>query len=839
MADDASAPLRIGSNQHAETIPLEDIDVSDLELWRINSHWAYFARLRREDPVHYCRSSQFGPYWSVTKFDDIMAVDTNHEVFSSDIRRGGISIYDEGSGDAPALPMFIAMDPPKHDHQRKVASPIVAPANLARMEDLIRSRAAKILDELPVGETFDWVERVSIELTTQMLATLFDFPFEDRRLLTYWSNVATTFPEPGALVETEQEANDILMECLEYFVRLWNERVNAEPAFNLVSMLAHGEATRDMTPMEYLGNIILLIVGGNDTTRNTITGSVLALNQNPDQYQQLREHPALIPSMVSETIRWQTPLAHMRRTATRDTELGGKRIAKGDKVIMWYVSGNRDESAIERADEYIVDRERPRHHMSFGFGIHRCMGNRLAEMQLRIVWEEILKRYPVIEVVEEPVYVASPFTKGYSSLKVRIPPSETLAPRAAPASEPRPLPPKPVPHRQPASVLVAASLVSAAAALLFNVMPALLTAAASRFSLDAGQIGVVGSSYLAGFAVVAATSNQWLGRFNWRALVVGGTAASVAALAAAGLSQSFGALLAALVVAGAGLGVLYTLCIAVISENQAPDSAFGVKLTAEVALGGAALLTLTGFAIPHWGFSGAALALAAMVAVAALAGLPGFPARRALTPPAERFSMKGRPGGFGATLRAVTRDWAPWSGLAGLFISFAGLSALWAFVTQIAPTFGVSDQAASGAFMAALVASGAAGIAAAVMGDRFGRATPLAAGLVLAIAGAAALEWGHGFSGYLAGVVLAVGLWNFPMAYQMGMIASADERGHVAVLMPAALAIGGAVGPVLAGALLTGAHGYGPLYALFAGATAAGLIAFVALGRRLAESVKR
>src|SRR5579862_8409444 len=344
-------------------------------------------------------------------------------------------------------------------------------------------------------------------------------------------------------------------------------------------------------------------------------------------------------------------------------------------------------------------------------------------------------------------------------------------------------------------------------------MPALLTAAATRFSLDAGQIGVVGSSYLAGFALVAASSNQWLGRFNWRFLVGGATAVSVASLAAGGLAPTYGALLAALVIAGASLGVLYTLCIAVVSENHRPDSAFGVKLTAEVILGGAALLTLTGFAIPHWGFSGAVFALAAMVGVAALAGLVAFPARRALTPPAERFTMKGSRGG----VAALRRDWAPWTGLAGLFVSFAGLSALWAFLTQLAPTFGVSNQAASGAFMAALVASGAAGIAAAVMGDRFGRARPLAIGLLLALAGAAALQWGHGFPGYLVGVVLAVGLWNFPMAYQMGMIASADERGHVAVLMPAALAIGGALGPALAGALLTGGHGYAPLYALFAG----------------------
>jgi len=402
----------------AATIPLDQIDVSHPELWRTDSHWPYFERLRREDPVHYCRDSLFGPYWSITRFNDIMAVDTNHQVFSSEAALGGIAILDSGAD--LRLPMFIAMDPPKHDVQRKVVSPAVSPGNLALLAPLIRERAGKILDELPRGEVFDWVDRVSIELTTQMLATLFDFPFEQRRKLTYWSDVATTIPGPGMLVETEEEKLTLLMECLAAFTELWNERVNAPPRGDLISMMAHAEATRNMSPEEYLGNLILLIVGGNDTTRNSITGSIVALNQNPDQYRKLRDNPDLIPSMVSETIRWQTPLAHMRRTALSDIEFGGKTIKKGDKVVMWYVSGNRDETVIERPNDYIIDRERPRQHMSFGFGIHRCVGNRLAELQLTIIWEEILKRFPVIEVMGEPERVPSPFVKGYLNLPVRI-----------------------------------------------------------------------------------------------------------------------------------------------------------------------------------------------------------------------------------------------------------------------------------------------------------------------------------------------------------------------------------------------------------------------------------
>ena len=352
------------------------------------------------------------------RYNDIMAVDTNHQVFSSDAALGGITIRDA----RPDLrrPSFIAMDPPRHDVQRKTVSPIVSPANLQTMEPIIRERAAKILDALPRGETFDWVDRVSIELTTQMLATLFDFPFEERRKLTRWSDVATCIPMPGGICETEDERQAELMECLAEFTELWNQRVNEPPRGDLISMLAHGEATRNMTPDEYLGNIILLIVGGNDTTRNSMSGGLYALNQNPDQYDKLRADHSLITSMVPEIIRWQTPLAHMRRTATEDFELGGKTIKKGDKVVMWYVSGNRDDETIAEPERFIIDRERPRQHLSFGFGIHRCVGNRLAEMRLRVVWEEILKRFERIEVVEEPRRVRSSFVKGYETLPVRI-----------------------------------------------------------------------------------------------------------------------------------------------------------------------------------------------------------------------------------------------------------------------------------------------------------------------------------------------------------------------------------------------------------------------------------
>jgi cytochrome P450 len=400
-------------------MPLAQIDPSKGDLFEKELHWDYFARLRRDDPVHFTAASDFGPYWSITKFNDIVQVETSHNIFSS---HPEIVI-----GDGPAdfrPPMFIAMDPPVHDEHRKTVTPAVSPARLVELEPLIRERAGKILDGLPRNETFNWVDRVSIELTTQMLATLFDFPFEDRHLLPHWSDVATSAETVGNDSLPQEKRQQILLECLAYFTKLWNERVNTDkPGFDFISLLARGPSTKDMhkDPMNFLGTLMLLIVGGNDTTRNSISGGVVALNKFPKEYDKLRANPALIPSMVSEIIRFQTPLAHMRRTAIADGIVGGKAIKKGDKVVMWYISGNRDETVIDRPNDFIIDRTNPRHHLSFGFGIHRCMGNRVAEMQLRIIWEEILKRFPRIELVGEPVRVKSNFVHGFTDVPVRIP----------------------------------------------------------------------------------------------------------------------------------------------------------------------------------------------------------------------------------------------------------------------------------------------------------------------------------------------------------------------------------------------------------------------------------
>ncbi|MBA4340341.1 MAG: cytochrome P450 [Hyphomonas sp.] len=406
-----------GEVRPASELPLETLDVVDPEMWRQGKFWDRLERLRKEDPVHYTPDSFVGPYWSVTLYEDIMAVDTDHKRFSSSWEYGGITL-------GPPLedfemPMFIAMDEPRHSEQRKTVQPAVAPNMLKEYESVIRTRTQAVLDGLPVGEPFDWVDRVSIELTGMMLATLFGYPQERRRELTRWSDIATNMHNPDICPGGEVQWKQEMMQCLTTFMGLFQQRGAEAENGDLISLLAHGDKTKNMTPMELLGNVILLIVGGNDTSRNTMTASVYALNKYPEEYKKLKADPELIPNMVSETIRWQTPLSFMRRTALEDVTIRGKTIKKGEQIAMWYVSGNRDTNFWkENPEDFIIDRKNARQHLSFGFGIHRCVGNRLAELQLKILWEELMARYDHIEVLAEPSYTSGAFVRGYTWMPV-------------------------------------------------------------------------------------------------------------------------------------------------------------------------------------------------------------------------------------------------------------------------------------------------------------------------------------------------------------------------------------------------------------------------------------
>ena len=408
-----------------DAVPLEEIDVSRPELFENDTWRPWFARLRDEAPVHYLSDSVNGPFWSITSHSLIKEVDTNHQVFSSEV--GGIAIVDLDAINTEELQgeSFIQLDQPRHGPQRQAVAPAVAPKNLTELEPIIRERAIDILENLPVGETFNWVQEVSIELTGRMLATLFDFPYEDRHKLIHWSDITTAVPQvTGDDTIDMTKRYEELMQAAGVFYQLWQERAAAPPKFDLISMLAHGEETRTMNenPGLFLGTLLLLIVGGNDTTRNSISGGVVALNEHPDEYQKLRDNPKLIPNMVSEFIRWQTPVIHMRRTALQDIELGGKHIKEGDKVVMWYLSGNHDEDIFKNADQLIIDRANARSHVAFGFGIHRCMGNRLAELQLSVLWEEILKRFHTVELVDEVTRLPNNFIRGIKDVPVRMHP---------------------------------------------------------------------------------------------------------------------------------------------------------------------------------------------------------------------------------------------------------------------------------------------------------------------------------------------------------------------------------------------------------------------------------
>jgi cytochrome P450 len=412
----------------------EDADPTTMALSKLdpgNSGWfvarkelQVFDRLRAEAPVHLVEESQFGPYWSVTKFDDVKYVDTHQHLFSSDIMNGGIRLGGRPMTEPPNemfhLPMFIMQDQPVHDEQRKVVAPMFTPTRLAALGELIRERAGDILDEVPRGKPFNWVREVSVELTGRMLATLFDVPQEDRHLLIHWSDTVERIGDPDYF-ETPADGFNEIWKCFEYFNDVWQTRQKmSEPGEDLISFLAHGESTKNMPPNEFLGNVLLLIVGGNDTTRNSISAGVQALNMFPGEYDKLRRDQSLIPNMVPEIIRWQSPVAHMCRTAMEDVEIRGQQIKKWDKVAIWYVSGNRDTDHFESPNDLIIDRPNVRQHLSFGYGIHRCLGNRLAEMQLRILWEEIMQRFAHVEVVGEAKYLNSSFIRGITELPVVV-----------------------------------------------------------------------------------------------------------------------------------------------------------------------------------------------------------------------------------------------------------------------------------------------------------------------------------------------------------------------------------------------------------------------------------
>ena len=381
------------------------------------SHWQIFARLRRTAPVHYCADSPYGPYWSITRYADIVATEKDHCRFSS---KDNILINDvDPLFDATRA--FATADPPQHTRERRAVSGVLAPGAVRNLEPELRGWIVEILDALPLDEPFDWMHRVAIEITQRMAARLFDFPQPERARLGHWAEALVTLPQPGALIETAADRQRVIAEYRDRMLELWHERAQGATQADVISALACDPATASMhqVPERMLG-ALSLIAGANEAARAALGGCVVAFARFPGQWAQLRAEPALARNAVAEIIRWQTPISHMRRTVTEDVLMQGQRLRAGDKVVLWYCSGNRDEAMFSKADELLIDRPNARQHMAFGFGIHRCLGRHVAELELRILLEECLQRFLRIELAGDADQLVSNFSSGYPELQVRV-----------------------------------------------------------------------------------------------------------------------------------------------------------------------------------------------------------------------------------------------------------------------------------------------------------------------------------------------------------------------------------------------------------------------------------
>ena len=401
-----------------------DVDLGNPDLYVSGVPHEVFTWLRREDPVHWNPVTNGRSFWSITKYDDIVAISKNPEVFSSAREHGGHRIYDEnivgtaGMGAEETDAPFISMDPPEHNRYRRMISPGFGPSRLKALEGQIHDRVCNILDRLGARKECEFVTEVAAELPIQVLAELLGIPQADRLKLFDWSNSMIAEDDPELRKGPEETAADVRA-MIEYSGRLWEERV-ANPGPDLISMLIHPDADGEVMSKErYLGTFILLVAAGNETTRNSISGGLSTLARFPEQRQRLADNPSLYGTAAAEIIRYVSPIMHMRRTAIADSVVRGKTIRRGDKVIMWYVSANRDEQIF--TDPFGFDLTRAEAtQLGFGVGQHFCLGARLAELQLRIFFTEFLRRYPNAEPSGPIRRMRSNFVAGIKEMPVRL-----------------------------------------------------------------------------------------------------------------------------------------------------------------------------------------------------------------------------------------------------------------------------------------------------------------------------------------------------------------------------------------------------------------------------------
>ncbi|MDO8423196.1 MAG: cytochrome P450 [Parvibaculum sp.] len=407
-------------------------DLKDPDLYLRNEHHDVFKNLRASQPVYWNPEADAAGFWALTRYDDIEFASKNPKLFSSAKENGGHRIFNENEIDENNTEAsMISLDPPQHAAYRRMVTPGFVPKRISGMEERIRTRVTRLLDQLEErgkdGNEVEFIDAVAAALPIEVLAELFGAPDADGPKLFEWSNATVGEDDPELRV-SDDYMRQCIMEMATYSAGLWQARIE-KPGEDLISMLAHSQvpnAEGKPEPMSfaaYIGTFILLVVAGNETTRNSISGGLLALSENPDQRAKLLADPSLIPSAVQEIIRWVSPVLHMRRTATEDTEIGGQAIAKGDKIVMWYASANRDETKWANPFDFDVARYSDPHaptQLGFGVGQHFCLGSRLAELQLRVLFEEMLKRFPDIHVSGPVRRLRSNFIAGIKEMPVKL-----------------------------------------------------------------------------------------------------------------------------------------------------------------------------------------------------------------------------------------------------------------------------------------------------------------------------------------------------------------------------------------------------------------------------------
>jgi len=419
------------NGQQPPPVPLADIDLGTIEFWARDDNWrdGAFATLRREAPITFFTEIEYqgfeagAGHWALTKFDDVHYASRHPEIFSS---YPNITIADQQPEVAEYFGSMIALDDPRHARLRNIVSRAFTPKVVARTEDSVRDRARRLVNDLitnhPDGKA-ELVNELSGPLPLQVICDMMGIPESDHKQIFYWTNIILGFGDPDLTTDYE-EFIKVSMDIGAYATALAEDR-RSNPREDLTTALVAAEVDGEqLTSAEIASFFILLAVAGNETTRNAISHGVLALTRYPEQREiWWNDFPAHSQTAVEEIVRWASPVVYMRRTANRDVDVSGVRIAAGDKVTMWYGSANRDEDKFDNPWLFDVTRN-PNQHVGFGGGgAHFCLGANLARREIAVVFEELHNRMPDIAVTEEPAMLLSAFIHGIKRLPVSWTPS--------------------------------------------------------------------------------------------------------------------------------------------------------------------------------------------------------------------------------------------------------------------------------------------------------------------------------------------------------------------------------------------------------------------------------